>query len=336
MRDPCDDDRLIRSIINQSVVSQTILVAHDLGLFEIIGSKKKIAVISEELNIPVRSTNAIILICVSSGLILKDDNFCSLTDYAKEYFLKESPYYFGDVLDLIIQQNEVRSLSSIKNAILQGKPQIYDGCDLFETNSKNHELLNSFIKAMHGKSIGPAQAWVKVTPLSKYKKLLDIGGGAGTHTILACMTWQKLTGIIFDMPPVCEISKKYIQKYNMEARMCVYGGDMWKDNYPEADIHLYSDILHDWDKEHCNYLINKSFSSLPRNGKLIIHEMLFNDDKIGPKNVAAYNMNMLLWTQGQQFSQKEIQSMLVHSGFSNIEITPTFGDWCIVTGEKLK
>lgn len=37
-----NDDRLIRQLINHTLISQTLLVAHDIGLFKAIGHKKKV------------------------------------------------------------------------------------------------------------------------------------------------------------------------------------------------------------------------------------------------------------------------------------------------------
>ena len=70
-------------------------------------------------------------------------------------------------------------------------------------------------------------------------------------------------------------------------------------------------------------------------GRIIIHEMLYNDDKTGPFPVAAFNIVMLLWTtEGQQYSGRELSAMLTEAGFTDIEVKPTFGYWSIVTGRK--
>ena len=93
-----------------------------------------------------------------------------------------------------------------------------------------------------------------------------------------------------------------------------------------------------WDgRKKCLFLAQKSYESLPENGRVIIHEMLFNDDKSGPFSVAAYNINMLLWTEGQQYSGNEIAQMLDDAGFIEIEVVRTgFGDWSMVIGKKGK
>jgi hypothetical protein len=62
--------------------------------------------------------------------------------------------------------------------------------------------------------------------------------------------------------------------------------------------------------------------------------MLFNSERTGPFPVAAFNVTMLLWTEGEQYSGREISSMLREAGFRNVAVKPTFGYWSIVTGVK--
>jgi hypothetical protein len=46
-------------------------------------------------------------------------------------------------------------------------------------------------------------------------------------------------------------------------------------------------------------------------------------------------MIMLGWTEGEQYSGKEISEMLREAGFANIQVRPTFGYWGLVTAQKL-
>ena len=62
--------------------------------------------------------------------------------------------------------------------------------------------------------------------------------------------------------------------------------------------------------------------------------MLYHDDKRGPFPVAAFNIIMLLATEGQQYSGTELGAMLGEAEFTDIEVKPTFGYWSIVTGRK--
>lgn len=164
--------------------------------------------------------------------------------------------------------------------------------------------------------------------------MLDVAGGSGAHSIGAVSRWPKLSAVVFDVAPVCEVAAEMVSKYRLQARVGTHVGDMWNDPFPVADLHFYSMIFHDWPAEKCRFLAKKSFEALDPGGRIIVHEMLFNRDRTGPFPVAAFNIAMLLWCEGEQYSGREISSMLRDAGFKKIEVKPTFGYWSIVTGVK--
>lgn len=319
---PKYDDQHIRGILNQSIISETFLVAYDIGLFEYLDHHKKfVDEICSHHGIAKRPMEALLSVCINLKLIKVIDGFYSLSDYAKEYLLKSSPFYFGEILNLVISNRKARSFDSIKQAILTNKSQVYHGQKLFQTNEAQESLSHSFTKAMHTKSMGAALAWPEQVDLSHYTTFLDIGGGAGTHTISVCSEWKNLKGIIFDRPFVCQLVNSS-SRFNLSSRVCTSTGDMWQDAFPQADVHFYSDILHDWNIDKCKLLLNKSYFSLPVDGKIIIHEMLYNKDKVSPTNVVGYNLTMLLWAEGQQFSPQELTQLLLEAGFIDITYKP--------------
>jgi hypothetical protein len=83
-----------------------------------------------------------------------------------------------------------------------------------------------------------------------------------------------------------------------------------------------------------HFLTLKSFASLAPGGRIILHERLLNDEKTGPFAIAALSVAMLLWTEGEQYSGRELSAMLAEAGFIDIEVKPTWGYWSIVTGRK--
>jgi hypothetical protein len=109
---------------------------------------------------------------------------------------------------------------------------------------------------------------------------------------------------------------------------------MWSDPFPSADVHFYFNVYHDWPPEKGRLLAQKSFESLELGGRLVIHEMLYDDDKTGPLTVAAANMVMLSAVEGQQYSGRDLCAMLAEAGFVDLEVKPTCGYWSIVTPRK--
>ena len=337
VQQPETDERRLWDIINVGSVGYgTFLVAHEMGLFSLLAEQPQtLTEICEALRIQHRAAKALLSMIVSLGLLHINNGTYTPTQLAKDYLLEKSPTYIGGFLDIAIDNKQIFSFNSIKQGLLSNSSQLYSGEKIFQAHEEQVTLARSFTFGMHSHSMGAALAWPQVIDLSKYKCLLDIGGGSGAHSIGAALKWEKLQAVILDIPLVCNVAQEFIAKYNLENRITTQSTDMWNDLFPSADLHFYADIYHDWPPEKGSFLTHKSFESLEPGGRIIIHEMLYdNEQKLAPPTVAAYNMIMLLCTEGQQYSGTELSMMLSEAGFVDIEVLPTFGYWSIVTGCK--
>lgn len=254
---------------------------------------------------------------------------------AQEFLLKSGQNYFGYFWDMMYENSENFSLKNLESAIRKDRSQVYEEHALFDTHSHNADKARKFTHAMHSLSMGSASVWPTTLSLEQHRKALDIGGASGAHAIGMTAHWPHLMCTIFDLPEVCPLSADYIQQYGLTDRVSTHYGNMWHDDYPEADLHFYSNIFHDWPTEKNRFLTQKSYASLPKGGRIVIHEILYNDVEPGPLAAAAYSLMMLGWTEGQQYSGQEISSLLSQAGFKNIEIFPSLGYFSIVTAIKI-
>jgi len=79
---------------------------------------------------------------------------------------------------------------------------------------------------------------------------------------------------------------------------------------------FYSNIFHDWNDEKCKYLAKKTYDSLPKNGWILLHEALLNEDGNGPLITAFLSFTMLTETEGKQFTFFELKELLTEAGFN--------------------
>lgn len=334
----CDSDLLsdeqLQLITGQIFIGQGVLVAHQLGLFTLLAkSPMTIQEISESLDLQERATQALIACAGAHYLIECQNGFYQLSPLGKLYLDERREGYYGKVLDLLIQENKIMNFDYVKKSIESNLPQVTDEKNLFNSVD-NLSSTKSFIDALHYKAFRPAFYWTKIVNLKNKKKFVDLGGGSGIHTIAACLNNPTLFGTVCDRASVISFTKEYIQEFDLESRIKTAILDLWHDPFPEGDVYFLGDIFHDWNKEKCEFLAKKCFDSLAKNGQIILHEMLFHDDKTGPFLTAAYNMKMMLWTEGQQFSGNEVRDVLLKAGFKRINVQKSLGNWSIVVGIK--
>jgi acetylserotonin N-methyltransferase len=111
---------------------------------------------------------------------------------------------------------------------------------------------------------------------------------------------------------------------------------MFADVWPaDFDVHLISNVLHDWDEPEVRTLLAKSHAALPRGGQLIVHDAHINADKTGPLHVAEYSALLMNITEGKCYSVREMQSYLNAAGFDWVDYQPTAVGRSFILARKL-
>lgn len=330
-----EEMRRLKDLMFTNIGYVTILVAYDIQLFPLLAkSPRTIAEASEALHIATRPAEVLLATCAAQGLLQQQDGYYSLTPAAEVYLPENDSMYFGDFLASLIATDHILSFESLKKAILSDSSQVYDGKALFKMHQEQITRAYAFTYGMHIHSLDAAQVWPQLLDLSEHRMMLDIGGGSGTHSIGAAQRWPNLQAIVFDLQTVCNVTQEIITSSDMQGRVHTHNGNMWEDPFPQSDLHFYSDVYHNWTPEKGRFLTQKSFDALPSGGRIVLHEILYNDQKTGPFAAASSSATMLLWTEGRQYSGADLTTMLTEVGFTDIKILPAFSYWSIVTGRK--
>jgi predicted O-methyltransferase YrrM len=197
------------------------------------------------------------------------------------------------------------------------------------------EFAGTFTAAMdcRGFYLGPALA--KAVELHSRSRLLDIAGGSGIFACAMAAHYPRLSATVFERPPVDQIARKMIEKRGYAERVTVASGDMFNDPLPRGfDVHLYSNVIHDWDEPKVRQLLAASFAALAPGGVLLIHDAHLNAGKTGPLPVARYSALLMSVTEGKCYSVAEMYSMLGDAGFSECQFFPTVADRSVITACK--
>ncbi len=331
-----DDEKIWQIVLGFSAYP-AVFVTYDLNIFEHLAKNPlSIKNLCYLLNIDERPMEALIYTNISLGFMKIKKDLIDLTKISKKYLIKASPTSFCPLLDMLINNPFIGSISNLKSAVLNNQAQTYAKDEnVFEKHKNEKQKAKSFTQSMHSIAVSTAIHWINTIDLSKHKTLLDIGGGSGAHSLCALEKWPHLSAILFEIDSVTEAAKDIMKKTKKNNRMSFHVGDMWQSPFPNTDLHFYSQIFHDWPPEKCQFLAQKSFESLPKGGRILIHELLYHDDKTGPFYAAASSVGMLLWTEGKQYSGKELKDILAKVGFQEIKVHKTTGLWQIVDGTKI-
>jgi hypothetical protein len=332
VQSPRSDDRSLWDIFFALRGYPAVVLAHQMKLFELLGrGPQTLSQVCATLGIARRPAETLLSICTSLGFAVLADGRYTLTPLAEDYLLQSSPTYFGWYFEAFLEPHLPESL---RNAVKSDRPQGFFGDPAGSFVRWHGEQATNFTRAMHSASMAAALEWPNKLDLSGSGTMLDIGGGSGAHSIGAAMAYPNLNAIVLDVEIVCSLAKGFISHYGLQDRISVYVADFFADPFPRADVHFYGMVFHDWPEQKCRFLVRKSFESLTDGGRIIIHEMFFNENRTGPFAAAAFNVDMLLAMPGEQYSGSQVAEMVADAGFKDVELKSTFGYWSIVTGLK--
>jgi SAM-dependent methyltransferase len=188
------------------------------------------------------------------------------------------------------------------------------------------EMAHMITAFMNAHSQAAALGLARQSLFGDVQALLDVGGGSGIFAIEVARAYPKLRATVMEIDTVCMAARPYIDASGVAARVDTRAVNMFKEPWPTGfDALFFSNIFHDWSDSTCTFLAKKAFEALPSGGRILLHEMLLDDDHCGPLPVAEFSMLMLLGTKGRQYSLPELRVFLEVAGFVDVDSQTTGG-----------
>jgi cyclopropane fatty-acyl-phospholipid synthase-like methyltransferase len=180
-----------------------------------------------------------------------------------------------------------------------------------------------------------AQALAASVDVGAHTRLLDVGGGSGIYACAMVARYSSVTATVLEQSPVDGIARTAIGERGFADRVDVTTRNFLTDAWPGGyDVHLLSNVLHDWDVPEVRQLLRASAESLTSGGLLVIHEAFINADKTGPLPVAEYSALLMHSTQGKCYATSEYEALLAEAGFEVLTYEDTVADRGRMTARK--
>ena len=144
---------------------------------------------------------------------------------------------------------------------------------IFDHFFRTEEAKQKFIQGMHGFGVLSSPKVVEAFDLSRFRRLVDLGGATGHLAIAACERYPSLRAVVFDLPQVIGSARVQIGKSPIASpRIEVVAGDFFRDELPEADLFAMSRIVHDWSEDKIHALLTRIYQRLPAGGGILLAE----------------------------------------------------------------
>jgi acetylserotonin O-methyltransferase len=318
--------------------SKTMFAAVALGVFDRLDREPAgAATLAAEIHAKAEPLERLLDGCVSLGFLRKSSGLYANEPVAAAYLCRSSE---RALTGYILYSNDVlfRMWANLEDAVLEGSHRWKQTFNLegsiFDHFFKTDEAMRTFLLGMHGFGVLNSPKVVAAFDLSRFHKLVDLGGATGHLAIAACERYPEMRAAVFDLPRVIEVAREQVSRSSVAARVDLMAGDFFSEELPQADLFAVGRILHDWSEEKIRALLAKVFARLPSGGGLLIAEKLLTEDKTGPVHALMQSLNMLVCTEGRERSLSEYRALLEAAGFQNVEGCVTGAPLDAVVGVK--
>jgi acetylserotonin N-methyltransferase len=303
--------------------SKVMFAAVTLGVFDrLAAGPATTAELARDLGANADALGRLLDACVSLHLLTRQGPGYANTPAAAAYLCGQSPrrltgyIHYSDAVGWKLWGN-------LADAVREGthRWQQTFGLDgpIFSHFFRTDEDRREFLMGMHGQGLLSSPLVVEAFDLSRFRRLVDLGGATGHLTVAACRRWPQLRGMVFDRPDVVPLAQELVGATEVADRVEVVAGDFFADPLPEADLYALGRIVHDWAEDKVRLLLTTIHERLPPQGALLIAEKMLDDDKTGPSWAVLQSLNMLICTEGKERTLGEYRDLLKSIGFAQVE-----------------
>jgi SAM-dependent methyltransferase len=161
-------------------------------------------------------------------------------------------------------------------------------------------------------------------------RLLDVGGGAGSHAANLVAANPGLEATVLDLPgarPVQEERHPDLGFVEGDLDLPRFGrpeGEQW-------DWVLLANILHDHPAERCRRYVQEAASLLAPGGSLVIYEWVIDEGRASPPGVAKFTAMMVVENEGGwTWTEAEIAGWLRDAGLEPLAMERGFGPIAVI------
>ena len=338
-----EENRQLYTMLGGHSLFACFRAASKFDLFSILSSRGKMTCgeIAKSLGIAIQPARIMLLPLVMGGALKKEGQYYSNTRLAESLLVRGAPDAINECIEWQQQivypaiQHLYEALQTNQNVGL--KEFAGDEPTLYQRLVHDPKRERVFQNAMQEISVQANRHFAENVDFSEIQHLVDVGGGNGTNAMALASRWPHLRVTVFDSASVCEIAEANIAKAGMSDRVGTFVGNCFESEFPlDADCLLFSHFFTIWSPEKNQFLLKKSFDSLPSGGKVMLFNMMQHDDETGPWSAAIGSPYFLALAtgEGMLYTWQEYESWMQSVGFAQTERHELPKDHGVILGIK--
>ncbi|MDI6797839.1 MAG: methyltransferase [Desulfatibacillaceae bacterium] len=309
--------------------SRALLTAVELDIFTQINSQKLPSKeLAEKMNCHPRALDRLLNALCSLGFLGKEDGLFFNTDEGRSLLCADSKDYMAGLMHMAHLWDSWGDLT----AVVKNGPSPEQ--DLSQMDEK---WFAAFISAMHWRAKSHAPHLAGLLKGFLNGRILDVGGGSGIYTAAMLKESKEASAVIFDLPPVVEMTRKYLADAGLNNRAQVVAGNYLSDLLPAGfDLVFLSAIIHINGPEENQDLVARCAQALNPGGRLAVVDFIMEPNRTAPRFGALFALNMLTGTPfGDTYTMDEIRLWMEKAGLEFEGLVESGGNTGMVMGKKV-
>jgi len=293
--------------------SAAILSAGKLGLFEALaGGPLDIPTLADKVQASANGIRFLADFLVAIGYLEKQDEQFANTASTQRWFTSAGQVDYTPGLLWTLEAWPM--MGDLAAAVRRGSPE-RTLWQAMEDRPQLGKTFSAYMDAFAG-DLGPdLLAHVPVAP--EHKRLLDLGGSHGMHSIRFCQRYPQLSALIVDLPSALTETDATIARHGLSERIHASPGELLvHDWHGQHDVVFYLSVAHNHTADENRLAIQQIYDALNPGGLLVIHEYLADT----PNNafLSAFRLTLLYETGTQTYRYGEYVEWLEAAGFAGI------------------
>ena len=233
-----------------------------------------------------------------------------------------------------------RCWGDLLESVRSGEPatQRVLGMSNFDFVAANPQFAEIHAAAMAAASALFDPAICQAYDFSKFRCLVDVGGGSGQFIADILRENGALHGILFDLPEIVVHAHPILTAAGVADRCRIQAGSFFESVPSGGDGYVLKQIIHDWDDTRAVAILAACRKAMRVDGRVLLVERLLPDHATIGRETDVYfvDLEMLVMTPGgRERTDAEFRDLFARAGLVLQQVVPTPSPFKILEGRAV-
>lgn len=190
-----------------------------------------------------------------------------------------------------------------------------DQANLYHFCHQDPAFSETFVRAQSNWTDWQRDAILDAYDFSRYRKLVDVGGGRGSMISGILRRCPATKGILYDQPATIELARPAVAAAGVQDRCELVPGS-FLDKVPDGgDAYVIKHVLRDWDDDTAGTILRNCNRAMRPDSVLLVIDAVLDPRNSRDRIVKLLDLEQMFWLSGMLRTMDEWHRLLEDAGF---------------------